>query len=407
MLGPVHAPLTASRDRVRATRPQAAVAQLLVRCVTEHDWGTAPEGAAELAAVAGLDRVAAAARFHGVTGCVHRSLAPVLEPIALAALAADEHRAIDLHVRALGDLAGLSPVLNGLGARWLVVKGPVLAETYYSRPDLRTYNDLDVVVPGPALGAVLAAVEGAGATLLDRNWARLQELQVAELLLRLRYGTLLDLHWRLFNYPAVRRTFRTSLPELLERARPVSLGALVVSTLDPTDTLLHLSAHGTLSGGHRLVWLKDVERAIATDTADWDELVSRARSWGIGPAAALALARARSVLGAPVPDGVPEAVAGGRAYLAAGALADRLAPPARSRGNRSIALLVSRSARTATADTAAEMGRRLVAVVRGMDLSLSAPANDMDPASPRSPRHDPGSDVGRSAFLAAAALGNG
>lgn len=304
-------------------------------------------------------------------------------------------------LRAMGDLAHLAPALDGLGIPWLVIKGPVLAETYFARPDLRCYNDLDVVVPGRALGAVLAATDGAGGRLLDRNWPRLRELEVSELLLRLGHGTLLDLHWQLFNYPAVRRKSGVSLAELLERARPVRLGGTAVLTLDPTDTLLHVAAHGTLSGGNRLVWLKDVERVVATDTPDWDEVVDRARSWRIGPAVALALTRASRVLGAAVPAGVPEAMAEGRAYLAAGAIADRVAPPARSTGARSIAQLVSRSARQDTTATAVEIARRLAAVITGWRFSPGQPENDMDPASPRSPRHDTGSTADREAFLVA------
>jgi len=370
--------------------------------VAEHDWAVAPEGVAELAARAGPERVTAAADFHGVSGCVHHTLAPVVAPGRFADLAAAHRGGIDRHLRALGDLARLAPALDALGVPWLVVKGPVLAELHYPRPDLRTYNDLDVVVPAGAMGDAMAAVEAQGGTLLDRNWPLLRELEVGEVLLRLPHGTLLDLHWHLFNVSAVRRTMRPPMAELLERARPVRLAGTAVHTLDALDTLVHLGAHGTLSGGHRLVWLKDLERVLAGDRPPWDDLVDRARAWGVGPAAALALSRARRVLGVAVPGGVPEAMAGGRAFLAAGAGADLLAPPARSNGNRSIGLLVSRSARADTASTAAELRRRLsaAAIPRGRP-SLTPPANDMDPASPRSPRHDSGSEADRQAFFRA------
>lgn len=381
-------------------RPATATARLLVRCVTEHPWSAPPDGAAALAGVAGPGRIAAAARFHGVSGCVHHSLATLDGAGRFAEVAADHAASIDLHLRAMGDLARLAPALDALGVPWLVVKGPVLAEEYYSRPDLRTYGDLDVVVPGSALGDVLDAVEGTGAHLLDRNWPLLRELRVGELLLRLRHGTLLDLHWHLFSQAAVRRATRASLGGFLERARPVVLGGTRVLTLDPTDTLLHVGAHGTLSGGHRLVWLKDLERVVAAPAPQWDEAVARARALGIGPAVALALVRARRLLGAPVPRGVPEAMAGGRAFLVAGRLADRLAPPARSGGNRSIAQLVSRAARADTAATAAEVRRRVTAAVAGKGrYSLSPPLTDMDPASERSPRHDAGRPDEREAFL--------
>ncbi len=396
--------MTGPARRSGALGAAAATARLLRRCVTEHDWAAAPVGVAALADQAGPDRVVAAAEFHGVSGCVHQSLAPVFAPGRFAGLAAAHQRGMDRHVRALGDLARLGPPLDALGVPWLVVKGPVLAELHYTRPDLRSYSDLDVVVPASAVDDVLAALGEQGATLLDRNWRLLRELQVGEVLLRLRHETLLDLHWHLFTAPALRQTFRPSMAELLERARPARVGGTAIRTLDPLDTLVHLGAHATLSGGHRLVWLKDLERVVAGAPPNWDDLVARARSWGMGPAVALALSRARRALAVPVPAGVPEAMAGGRAYLVAGAAVDLVAPPARSGGNRSIALLLSRSARADTASTAIEFRRRLrAAIPPRARLSLAPFAPDMDPTSPNSPRHDEGSDTDRQAFLEAIA----
>ncbi|MGI8684023.1 MAG: nucleotidyltransferase family protein [Acidimicrobiales bacterium] len=396
--------MTAPRRLRPAIRPATATARLLLRCVAEHDWATAPEGVADLAERAGPALVAAAAEFHGVSGCVHHSLAPVVDGARFAALAAAHRRGVERHVRALGELARLAPALDGMGGPWLVMKGPVLAELHYSRPDLRSYTDLDVVVPTTAVGHALAAVEATGGYVLDRNWPLLRELEVGEILVRLRHGTLLDLHWHLFNVPAVRRTFRSSMAEILERSRPAVLARTAVRTLDATDTLVHLGAHATLSGGHRLVWLKDLDRVIASGPPPWDDVVATARAWGVGPAVALSLDRARRILAVPVPPGVPEALAGGRAYLAAGAVADLVAPPARSSGRRSIGLMVSRAARPDTASTMAEFGRRLRAAVTDQRRpSLGPPTLDMDPGSRRSPRHDPGSDADRQAFLHAIA----
>lgn len=369
----------------------------------EHDWAVAPPGVAGLAARAGPERVATAAAFHGVTGCVHHSLAPVVDPERFVSLVDGYRQDVDRHVRALGDLSVLAPALDGLGVRWLVVKGPVLAELHYTRPDRRSYTDLDVLVPSGDVGPVLEAVEAAGGHLLDRNWRLLRELEVGELLVRLRHGTLLDLHWHLFNDVAVRRTVAASTGDLLDRSRQVRLAGTPVATLDPTDTLVHLGAHATLSGGHRLVWLKDLDRFIASEAPDWEAVVVRARAWGVGPAVGLAVDRARRILGVRVPAGVPEALAGGRAVLAAGAAADALSPPARSSGRRSVGRIVSRSARADAGATVAEFGRRARAALVSRDrFSLDPPATDMDPANPRSPRHDAGPEE-RRAFLGAIA----
>ena len=102
--------------------------------------------------------------------------------------------------------------------------------------------------------------------------------------------------------------------ELAERLRPVSVGAVEVPSLDPVDGLLYLCLHGSLSGGHQLVWLKDLEMMLDRQAVDWDLVVDRARRWRADLVAAMQLDRARAVLGARVPDAVVETLAGGSAW---------------------------------------------------------------------------------------------
>ena len=385
-----------------------AVGRLLVRCVTEHDWRVGLQEAVDAAGSLDLAAVTDAARFHGVTGCVYRSLQPLDGRPGASGLVAAYHEAVGHHVRALGDLAALGRALDAAGVGWLVVKGPVLAEVVYPRSDLRSYTDLDVLVAGRDLGAALSAVEAAGGELLDRNWPLLRELGVGELLARLRHGTLLDLHWHLLGAPSERRRFCVPLTELRERAGPVRLGTVDARTLDPVDTLLHLGLHASLSGGNRLVWLKDVERAVANAPPAWDEVVARARAWGVGPPVAIALARSAAVLGAAVPPGVPAAVAGGRAWPALAALADRLSPPMRASGNRSPSRVVSRAASRDTVTSAAELARRLVsAAANDSRFARTPPAPHTDEESPASPRHPRGTEADRQAFLDAVAADGG
>ena len=67
------------------------------------------------------------------------------------------------------------------------------------------------------------------------------------------------------------------MEELFGRRRPVLLGTTTVATLDPVDGILYLCLHGSLSGGHQLVWLKDIDQMIDSQPPDWDELIRRAR----------------------------------------------------------------------------------------------------------------------------------
>jgi hypothetical protein len=99
------------------------------------------------------------------------------------------------------------------------------------------------------------------------------------------------------------------MEELVGRRRLVTVGTTTVATLDPVDGILYLCLHGSLSGGHQLVWLKDIDQMIDRQPPDWDELVRRARAARLGLVAAMQLARSRAVLGADVPPPVVDALA--------------------------------------------------------------------------------------------------
>ena len=104
------------------------------------------------------------------------------------------------------------------------------------------------------------------------------------------------------------------MEELSERRRTLGIGGVEVDTLDITDGLLYLCLHGSLSGGHQLVWLKDIDQMVASEPPDWDELVRRARRCRLGLVAAMQLERARTVLGTAVPEPVVEALAADAAW---------------------------------------------------------------------------------------------
>ena len=207
------------------------------------------------------------------------------------------------------ELAALSGTLSGLRRPWLVVKGPVLGERLYRDSGSRSAVDLDVVVSPADYAIAVEAIEGDGGQVLQRNWPLLHELRLGQIVLRLRRGVQVDLHWHLLNTPSDRKRFSLPTEEMRERSRTVRLWSLPIRTLDPTDTLLHLCVHTVLSGGHLLVWLKDLERAVAVDPPDWDCFLERALRYRVGLACALALGRATRVLGAELPDGMLRALA--------------------------------------------------------------------------------------------------
>lgn len=341
------------------------------------------EGAEARASVGGVDpqRLATAARYHGAAGYLHAALQDVsAETAALDAVSGVYHLGIGISMRVLADLANVAPILDAAGVEWMIVKGPVISERLYPEPGLRAFDDLDLVVQAGSFARAIDALESAGVSILDQNWRLLRREMRGQLHLTLRHGTLLDLHWHLINRD--RMQFAIRMEEIFERSRLVEVAGLSVRTPDVVDTLVHLCVHASLSGANRLIWAKDVERAILAERPAWDAFVVRARSWGAGHASAAMLARAARMFAAPVPAEVPKALgAPVRRFL------DRAATRAlhaeRSRGSRSSAAIAARLAARAPAASTAVYLRRFASLVRrgsshGADPVLMPRGDDED-----------------------------
>jgi hypothetical protein len=300
-------------------------------------------GSAEASALTAL------AREHGVeawlAGC-----APLAEP-AWAELAAQRSRFLAGQARTLAVVRDLDPLLAGID--WLVLKGPALAYTVYPRPQLRSYVDLDLLVPPDRFGQVLQRLESAGYHLADRNWPLLQDYRPGELRVRSPRGILLDVHWSVFNDARRRSAFSLDTAGLLARRRrlePVGLPAL-----GPVAQVLHVGLHAALSGGNRLGWLLDLHLCAAG--ADWPSLIEAARAAGAGPALALMLERARRCLGTEVPPAALTGLAGGAGRLAVLRALDRGPLLAADPQQPSLARSVARSMRHSVGASLVELTR--------------------------------------------------
>jgi hypothetical protein len=124
------------------------------------------------------------------------------------------------------------------------------------------------------------------------------------------HGVSVDLHWHLHYSASDRSPFALDPERMIGRRRHVVVSGVTVPTLDPVDTVLTLAFHAARSDGHRVVWMKDIERSIAVEQPDLDELVRRCESYRCGPPVGLLLGRARALLGADVPEDVVNALTG-------------------------------------------------------------------------------------------------
>lgn len=331
-------------------------------------------GARERAALVGT-----AAR-HGVSGYVARALdaagragAPEAE-----ALRSDGAQATVNHMVHRRALARAGAALDTAGVRWMVVKGPVLVARLYEEAALRAYGDLDLVVPARDLGTAMAALEEHGWPVLDRNWALLRRALLSQVHVQLPYQVIGDVHWHLLYTRGLRASFPVPMDALFARATRVRIDGCDAATLDTADTLIHLALHAAVSGGQRLIWLKDLERLLATTPPDWETVAARSRAWGADLVVGLMLDKARRLLGAEVPRATTRQLSSSRAWHQLSRVACRLTPPQRHLGGPSLDRVVTRATRhslaASTSALAAEATRR--ARHRG------------------SPSHEPGASLG-------------
>jgi len=298
--------------RVKGPRPQReAAARLLTLCARDLSQFDAVTASALLARTS-PEIVLALAEYHGVTGLAYERLRTLPStPEAFVATLHDRYiQAVQGHLRVIWGLAQLQPLLDATGAPWAIIKGPVAVELLYSAPGQRAYQDLDLLVAPTAFRDVLAALEAAGSEVMDRNWPRLRKEMLGEVHVRAPRGTSLDVHWNLINMNRGRMSIDSE--EVLGRAVRREIGGIMVPVLDPADMVVHLAVHAALSGGDRLLWLKDIERASGALDPSWEAVVERARRWNVAAPAGLILGRARDVLDAPIPGWVPVQLVGRR-----------------------------------------------------------------------------------------------
>ena len=268
----------------------------------------------------------------------------------------------------------------------------------YRDPGLRSYGDLDILVPRREFAHAVEAMESAGYTHQVRNWNMVRLHEASELALFDPDEITIDLHWQLVYSGGERKRFRIVPDAMFERARQVTISGMRVRTFDEVDTLLHLALHATRSGGHRLIWMKDLERAIAVDQPDFDELVVRAKQVQCGPPVGLALHRAQTTLGVDVPAGVIDSLVG-RPLLAVERVLQATESPSVLDTDRTLPRLLSRSAEHDLVSTGVKIARSILTRT-SQAASGRGGRSKWDPENPYSLFYEDGDLSDKDRFLA-------
>lgn len=246
------------------------------------------------------------AHDHATLPLLHRALRSVdasLIPVAARSQLQAHFQTNALHnLRLAGELARLAKVFHTQGVPFLAFKGSTLALAAYGDLSLRQFNDLDLLLPDPAIARALDLLAERGyrpADALSPPQQAAQLASIGQLALHNAQGDcLLELHNALLPRAFA---FRLSGPALWRRAESVAVGGTSVPTLGGEDLLLYLCAHGAKHLWASLGWIVDIAELLrARPGLCGDRLLQRATSLGGRRMMLLGLRLAELLCGLPL-----------------------------------------------------------------------------------------------------------
>ena len=356
---PAFGPSTVSMElppaarRASAQRWPANIRRALVASVRASPAAPAEPSLASLVAACDPGRLADLAISEGLAGPALEKLGGLLPPGPVARLAGEARRDAVRHLAYLGVLRKLAVALDRAGVTWVALKGPVLADLSY-RDVPRGYADLDLMVDPGQLRRALNALERAGAVVAEDDWPLLISSAKGQLSMTVHGLPMVDLHWHLVYLRSARDRWAIPTDDLLARRQRVRLKGVDAWSLDPYDFVAHLALHASFGAVQQLRRLLDIERTVASRPPDWEVLVQRCRAWRVGLPVSVMLNRARQTLGAAVPEGVVEELAGTRLNRLVVRQLGAWSPAGRMPAGRSVKNGLTRSLRDSLPATAGE-----------------------------------------------------
>ena len=238
------------------------------------------------------------AAYHGLIGAIAHSSNPIVaESAVFRYLAlAGRQKAMKEHLRRI------LVQLDDAGIPAAVLKGPYIAESY-SQPEVRTYSDIDLLIPVSRLEEALNVLRADPA--IETIPPKKPRADKRDVPIHDPSGLVfnLDLHWDLFSYTQLMGSADGATSWAWAHSTPEpghQLGPLWHLPLEAR--LAFLSAHAVLDHRFRLILFRDLAE-LARKNVDWGALADFARRWNLRSFVYLAFLIARDVAAAPVPEG--------------------------------------------------------------------------------------------------------
>ena len=253
------------------------------------------------------DALVEAAEFHGLATVLYHvavGMCPDLVPPDVASRLRNFcHGSARQNLVLTSQLLALLDAFAAHGIVVVPLKGPVMAESLYDDPALRSSSDLDLLVRSQDVAVALRLLAQEGYTLganMERLPLRLLLRLNRELFFRRPRMADVDLQWETgpAHYP-----FRIK-PEILWRSLGrTQMAGREVPCLSPEALLLFLCVHGTKHMWSRLQWLGDIARLVRKPL-DWDVVLQLAEVARCMRPLLLGLLLAHELLDVTVPEGL-------------------------------------------------------------------------------------------------------
>lgn len=180
----------------------------------------------------------------------------------------------------------------------LPFKGPILAEQIYGDIALRSFNDIDLLIPEREYTRSEELLQSLGYL----NELKLTPAQNAAFLKSEHHhhfcsnktGTLVEIHWRISTSLF---SLQPDLSGAWNRAEITTILGKKVPVFSPEDTFLILCEHGARHKWSQLSWVYDVAGMIETKKINLPHLIEQADRFGNGRPILLGLLLASDLLG--------------------------------------------------------------------------------------------------------------
>jgi hypothetical protein len=215
----------------------------------------------------------------------------------------------------------LADDLGRRGIPFFVIKGSVLAEHVYRNATVRSFEDIDLVVPRPRVAEVEEVLRAKGYRLgqihqlLGTHPEAGVEARAAEVVTRRFYERshyelpfapargdsrlAVDLHWHV----APPSKLRIDPQQLWEQTTAATVAGTRVATLNLEASLIHLAVHATTCSlaGFKLLPLCDIAWSVTRFGDEYRGLWELADAWGARSDVATVLQLVERVLNVPIP----------------------------------------------------------------------------------------------------------